>query len=161
MTLIIEDGSQVVGANSYITTTELTTYATARGVTLTASAEVLIISAMDYIESLAYQGYKVSSTQALQWPRSYVYIDGYAFASDDIPQHLKDGLAQVAIAIDAGNGPLTTIGRAKKKVKAGPVEVEYADNATSVAVVRTISAALYKLLDGGGMSGNNIKVSRA
>ena len=78
-TIIVEDGSVVAGANSYVTEAELTTYAADRGITLTAATDVLLIKAMDYIESLSFIGTKFSEGQSLQWPRSNVYIDGFWF----------------------------------------------------------------------------------
>ena len=160
MALIIEDGTVVTDANSYVTTTYLETYCTARGITLTADSEELLIKAMDYIESLQFIGIKSTSDQPLQWPRYDVVIDGYSLLVTTIPNQLLKGQCEVAIAIDQGNGPLATVNRSKKRVKAGAVEVEYADNASSTNTVRTISASLYKLL--GGTSGsNNIPVYRA
>ncbi len=161
MTLIIEDGSQVANSNSYISVVDFEAYAAVRGITISGTSEALLIQAMDYLESLQFIGLKVSSTQSLQWPRSGVVIDGYAFASDDIPNELIKGQCEVAISIDQGNGPLAVISRAKKRVKAGAVEVEYSDSAASTNVVRTISASLYKLLSGSGVGGNNISVNRA
>ena len=40
-----------VGENSYVTETELSTYATDRGVTISGDTSVLLIKAMDFIES--------------------------------------------------------------------------------------------------------------
>ncbi len=104
---------------------------------------------MDYIESLSYIGTKYTATQGLQWPRSNVYIDGYLFAYNDIPQELINAQMQVAMAIDVGNGPLATIARATKRERVGELEVEYTAGADSVAIVRTINAMLWKLLSNG------------
>ncbi len=149
MSITVETGAIVSNANSYVSTTDFTTYATARGITLTSGAETLLVQAMDYIESLSYIGVKYTSTQGLQWPRSGVYIDGYLFAYNDIPQELINAQMQVAMAIDVGNGPLVTIARATKRERVGELEVEYSDGANSVAIVRTINAMLWKLLAGG------------
>ncbi len=149
MTLTVETGAIVANANSYVSTTDFTTYATARGITLTSGAETLLVQAMDYIESLSYIGTKYTATQGLQWPRSNVYIDGYLFAYNDIPQELINAQMQVAMAIDVGNGPLATIARATKRERVGELEVEYTAGADSVAIVRTINAMLWKLLSNG------------
>ncbi len=157
MAITVETGAIVANANSYVSTTDFTTYATARGITLTSGAETLLVQAMDYIESLAYIGVKYTSTQGLQWPRSGVYIDGYLFAYNDIPTELINAQMMVAMAIDVGNGPLVTIARATKRERVGELEVEYTDGANSVAIVRTINAMLWKLLSGTG----GVKVSKA
>ena len=150
MAITVETGAIVANANSYVSTADFTTYATARGITLTSGAETLLIQAMDYIESLSYIGTKYTAAQGLQWPRSNVYIDGYLFDYDDIPQELINAQMQVAMAIDVGDGPLVTIDRATKRERVGEVEVEYTDGASSVATVRTINAMLWKLLSNSG-----------
>ncbi len=98
-TIIIEDGTVVPGANSYVTEAELTTYAADRGITLTAATDVLLIKAMDYIESLSFIGSKGSKGQPLQWPRSNVYIDGFYFVPTTIPPALQTGQIATALAM--------------------------------------------------------------
>ena len=160
MTLIVEDGSIVANANSYISITNFTTYATARTYTLVGSAEPLLIQAMDYLENLMFKGTKRTSTQALQWPRFDVYIDKYYFSSTSIPQQLIDAQCEIAIAIDMGNGPLTDIDVQTKREKVGPIEVEYASNAAPFVINRRINNKLRKLLEAGAMGGNVIGVGR-
>jgi len=157
MSLTVETGAIVANANSYVSTTDFTTYATARGVTLTSGAETLLVQAMDYIESLSYIGTKYTAAQGLQWPRSNVYIDGYLFAYNDIPQELINAQMQVAMAIDVGNGPLVTVARSTKRERVGELEVEYMDGAASTSTVRAINAMLWKLL----ASGFGFKVTKA
>lgn len=157
MAIIVEDGSVVANANSYVSEAELTAFATARGVTLTTDEEVLLISAMDYIESLQYKGFKLTRDQYLQWPRSYVVVDGWGIDSDTIPQELKNGLMQCAIAIDQGNNPLQDAPRSTKREKVGELEVEYMDNASSVVINKKILTSLQKLLaNGGGASSGSV-----
>lgn len=147
MTIVVENGSQVPGANSYVSEAELTDYATSRGVTLTASAEVLLLNAMDYIESLNFIGVKASLDQPLQWPRFDVVIDGYLFPSDAIPDLLKNGLMQTAMSIDAGTDPLSPIDRPLASATVGPVAVTWEKGQTST-IVRKITAQLRKLIRG-------------
>lgn len=159
MAIIVEDGTVVTGANSYISEAELTAYATARGVTLSGDTEQLLIKAMDYIESLDFIGLKYVISQPLQWPRWGVVIDGYYEQVEDIPQLLKDGLAEVAIAIDNGEDPLADIARVKTKVKVGPISTEYAPG-QSTSIVRRIDNKLYKILKGSGGGGTSFNVDR-
>lgn len=123
MTLIIENGTNVPNANSYLDLTAIRAYALARGVTLSAvdaTLEPLVIKAMDYIESFRseFQGMRTFPTQPLQWPRaeiSYtdfylgqisgeygIMIDCVRIANNVIPQQLKDILCQVVLAINSG-----------------------------------------------------------
>jgi hypothetical protein len=153
VSIIIENGTVVDDANSYVTEQELIDYAEIRGVTIDAGdAESLLIRAMDYIESLDYIGYKHIDIQPLQWPRDEVYIDTYYINRETIPQELKNGQMATAIAIQEDNGPLQTVPRNIKREKAGVVEVEYMTSAPSLQINRTINAALRKILRAGGAS---------
>lgn len=158
MAITVEDGTVVTGANSYISESALTAYATARGITLTGDTEQLLIKAMDYVEGLSFIGLKYTEAQPLQWPRSSVYIDGYLNNLNTIPQLLKDGLAEVAIAIDQSDDPLSTIDRLQKRVQVGPLSVEYESGGTSTQLVRRIYNKFYKIINGG--NGNSFKVNR-
>ena len=160
-TIIVEDGTVVPGANSYASEAELTTYAADRGITLTAATDVLLIKAMDYIESLSFIGTKFSEGQALQWPRSNVYIDGFYFVPTIIPPALQTGQIATALAIDSDNSPLATVGRSTKREKVDVIEVEYMDSAAAQPIVKTINAAMRKLLVNGGSSTTTFAVTRA
>jgi DnaT-like ssDNA binding protein len=149
MTIIVENGTVVTGANSYVSAADFTAYALARGVTLTSGAETLLIQAMDYIESLSFIGTKWTRDQSLQWPRLNVHIDGYANDVNHIPQELINAQMQVAMAIDTGNGPLATVARSTKRERVGELEVEYMAGAAATPIVRTINAMLWKLLANG------------
>lgn len=152
-TIIVEDGTRVSGANSYITVAELTTYADERGVTISAAEEEdLLIEAMDYLESLDYIGYRYTEDQALSWPRSDARkYKIYWYDTDEIPQDLKDAQAEIALAVDAGNSPLENLDRKTKREKVGDIEVEYSDGSNSAVVVRKINAKLKDLIVGSGL----------
>ena len=160
MTITVEDGSIVSGANSYVTEAELTAYATARGVTLTTGAEQLLIEAMDYIEAQSFIGTKKTATQALQWPRDNVYVDGYYIESTTIPNDLKTAQKATALAIQNGNGPQNVLSAAVKREKVDVIEVEYQDGAMRGTIDPKINASLKKLITGAGNI-YNFTVSRA
>ncbi len=163
MAIIVEDGSIVSNANSYVTEAELTQYASDRGITITGDTEQLLIKSMDYIESLSYIGVKFTIDQPLQWPRADVVIDGYYFNSDAIPKELKKGQMETALSVDAGVDPLAPVTRGKKSVSVGAVSVTYDDvsESGSTTLVRSISSSLQKLLKGGsGTSGSSFIVDR-
>lgn len=149
-TIIVENGTAVVGANSYVTAAELTTYATDRGVTISGTNEILLIEAMDYIESLDFKGDKWTHDQSLIWPRINVLIDGWYQDVDNIPTQLKDAQMEVALAIDAGNGPLVDLPRNTVRERVGEIEVEYSTGTSSVIIVRKINNKLKKILNNGG-----------
>jgi hypothetical protein len=159
MAIVVEDGTIVSGANSYVSEADLEAFATARGITLTADPAILLIKAMDYIESLGYKGYKSSSTQELQWPRYGVYVDGYCIDSDVIPTALKNGLMQTAISIDEGYDPTATLTQAVKRERVDVIEVEYMDGSSASPIIKKINLSLSKLLSGYG--GSVVRVSKA
>lgn len=150
MALIVEDGTTVANANTYVSDSDYTTYATARGKSVGADAttrEQELIQAMDYIEALSFKGTKNTKAQALQWPRSDVYVDGFEVEDDEIPQLLKDGQMEVAILIAGGTNPLGIIDRATSREKLDTLEVEYQESANPTVIARTINAKLKKLIN--------------
>lgn len=144
MALIIEDGTIVANANSYVTLAEARAYALVRGVSLSATdsvLEILVIKSMDYLESfdMQFKGYRKSTEQALCWPRYDVYRDniggGYFGRAvlveyPAIPIELKNALCQLIIdsnSFDIDPNVLLTDKTQKIKERVdGAIEVEYA-----------------------------------
>ena len=94
MALIVETGSGVANANTYVTDLEYTDYATSRGLTIGSDAptrEQELIAATDFLESFRsdYKGVKTASSNALQFPRNGVFIDNSLVSSNVIPIELK------------------------------------------------------------------------
>jgi hypothetical protein len=140
MPLIVEDGTGVANANSYVNIAYARAYALERNYTLPASDATLeqyLIRAMDWLEAkrASFQGSKTLATQALQWPRLDVYIDCEEFASNAIPVELKKAQAELAIAINSGSAlfppsPTSSMnaGPVTRKI-VGPIEMHYSDKA--------------------------------
>jgi hypothetical protein len=146
MALTPEDGTGLANADTYASEAELATYAAARGVTVAGTDTQLLIAAMDYLESKDFIGTKYSSTQALQWPRNNVMIDGYSVPYSTIPQLLKDAQIEIALSIDGGTNPLTNIDRETKREKVGDIEVEYATGASNRTYLTAAETKLAKLV---------------
>lgn len=132
MALIIEDGSIVTNANSYITLAEARSFALDRGVTLSTDDDVLsalIFKAMDFLESKKYQGAKVNTNQSLSWPRYNVFIDGYYADSSVIPKELKNACCQLVMDsvsnVIQPNIPVSQEGALKSKSVDGVVKKEF------------------------------------
>ena len=134
MTIIVEDGTYVAGANSYASVEQLDAYAAARGITLpndTAAKEALLVRAMDYIESKStyYLGAPAMADQLLAWPRQGVLIGGRLFSNTAIPSTLVE--AQLDVAANAHGidlmsvRPPTTKGAVVQE-SVGPISVSYA-----------------------------------
>lgn len=121
-----------VGTNSYVTEAELTTYATDRGVTIAGDTAILLIKAMDYIETRNFIGIKNEITQTLEWPRevcsgiNYCEID-----HTEVPTDIKNAQMVAALIIDGGGDLQPSIDRTVKREKVDVIEVEYMDNALS------------------------------
>ena len=153
MAIIVEDGSGVLGANSYINGAGLDAYGLARGISFVGDKDVLLTLAALYIEQLPFIGDKKTKAQPIQWPRYNATIDRFNILSTEIPQQLIDLQCEVAIAIGDGDDPLSTVGRAVKREKVDTIEVEYADNAAPFAYNRKIKALEKKLTTiSGGLS---------
>lgn len=159
MPLIIEDGSIVAGANSYVTLEEVRNYSLVRGVALSDDDSVLtqlLIKATDYLETKApyYQGFMVSpTTQELQWPRKAVQLYGVDYPFTSIPRQLKQ--AQCVLVIELTNGldllPTST-GPFVKEETVGPITTKYSETVgvTTKPEVPAVEALLLPLFNATG-----------
>lgn len=97
MALIVENGSGVPNANSYVTVEEAREYAEARGYTVgdDDAVTVLAIKAMDYLALFTekWKGVRVFAEPALPFPRMQT-----AYSIDAIPSNLK--LAQMQLVVE-------------------------------------------------------------
>ena len=128
--IIVEDGTIVAGANSYVTAQEVQDYADLRGIDYPCETELNqnIIKATDYLQSRCYRGEQVDpGVQPLLWPRQYVYIYNQEITSDSIPQQLKNAQIELALAqgeTDVMNNGVDRGDNVKRK-KTDVLEVEY------------------------------------
>ena len=147
MTIIVEDGSIVANADSYVSVANYTTWADARGIEYDSSVlENQILRAMDYIETLRFIGQKSTKAQPLQFPRVGVVVDGYELDYNEIPEQLKKAVFESIKAESDGNSQLADVERTTLREKVGEIEVQYAPNSNSSVSVVAINKALYKLL---------------
>lgn len=149
--LIVEDGSIVEDANSYITYDYAENYHTLRGNSAWADGDTLakqqaIIRATQSIDAL-YKAYwledKLSDAQELEFPRGEENEEGV------IPKNLKKAVAEAALReLEAPNGLAPDLDRGGKikKVKADVVEVEYMDGASAMTVYTMLDGLLADLI---------------
>lgn len=130
MALVIEDGTIVAGANSFVTRAEIIAYAQSRGKVLAdeEATDVYAILAMDYLWTLCFKGDLVSPTQTTPYPRMGL-VDGDT--DPDYVHTIPDGIknAQLQLSLDSANGITLTAstnptGEIKRR-KVGPIEREY------------------------------------
>jgi hypothetical protein len=145
MSIVIEDGTLVSGANSYVSLTDARAYAVARGVTLPADnddAEAVLLKAVDYLESFdsRYKGERVDRDQSLAWPRSGVTIEGFEWDSTEIPRQVLNAQLALVVEINAGEDPFNpssaTLPVVGERVE-GAVAVQYASPGQSLKVSKT------------------------
>lgn len=152
MTLVIEDGSGVAGANSYVSAADYEAWETARfgSDNLSHSSDEArerdIFRAMDYFESLDFVGTKASQDQELQFPRVGMFIDGYSVSSEEIPVQVKSSLFELVYAEAKGYSLNQNIERDVKRRKVDAIEIEYSDNASSRVSVTAFKNAVKKLI---------------
>lgn len=139
--LVVEDGTIVPGANTFITLDEYRAYAAQRGYVTPpddAAASRAILRAGDFLRSIdtKFVGYRVSNEQTMPFPRSGVPVagrPGWYYDDDEIPPGIKE--AQIELAGIVGNGgnlyPSASSLRSVKKRKIGPIETEYFEGAVA------------------------------
>jgi hypothetical protein len=148
MAIVVEDGTLVSGANSYITLDEFQAWADARGIDYgtdyTLSQQ--LFRATDYFESLRFKGLKSDELQAMQWPRDQVLIDGYAVESFEIPKEVKIAIYElIKIEID-GDSRLAPSDREVLSEQIDSIKITYKDNAGMKRSTPALDRALRKLV---------------
>jgi len=133
-TIVKEDGTGTnPAANSYADEADLQTYLDDRGLTVTKTLDILLITAMDYLEIQNYKGTKLLEDQPLAWPRDEEGVP------DDIVK------AQLVAAYQSDTADLLSpTGQALKKEMygRGAVELEYQDNTSSTTSYQAIDRLL-------------------
>lgn len=122
MALIVEDGTGVPNADSYVSLSDATAYCAAMGHSAWATAsatdqESALRRATQYLDTrYRYAGNRITTTQALEWPRT---IRQWPLRS------IRDACCELALRAldgelytDAGDAPVT-------RETVGPITMEY------------------------------------
>lgn len=148
MALIVEDGSIVPGADSYISLVDAKALAAKYGLSLPdddAQAEAALRNGAVYIglQEPMMCGSRVSASQSLAYPRRGVTLYGFPVLPTAIPDQIK--LAQVIAGVEYGKGTdvrASSDGRATSLERVeGAVTVEYFNNGET-GNTTTITAAI-------------------
>lgn len=168
MPLVVEDGSIVPGADSWISLIDARDLAAKYGQTLPVDdteAEAALRNGAVYVglQEPAMCGSRVSAEQALAYPRQGVFLYGFPVASDAIPAQVIQ--AQVMAAVEYGAGTdvrASSDGRATSLERVeGAVTVEYFNNgATGSTTVITAAMDALKPLLCGSTNGASFAVYR-
>ena len=150
-TIVVENGTIVTGANSYVTMAEYIDYAASLNVTITDLQiyRTQLIKAAQFIDGLenVLKGATVEKPHPMAFPRNNLTdINGWSWDNDEIPTVLKQ--AQMSLAIDINDGEdlwnLSQSGATgiKREKVDGAVEVEYAVSETGRLPYNSRSQAL-------------------
>lgn len=148
VTLVIEDGTGVIGANTFVSAADATQYASDRGLTLPADPNALaelLIQATDFL--LTYENRMSGErlfplTQELCYPRTCVELYGQPLLDGTIPPHLKSAQIQIAVAANSGIVLFPTQSDANiVRETIGPLTTEYDATTWSPGDLPLISAA--------------------
>lgn len=136
MALIVEDGTIVAGAESYISVANADSYHDKRGNSAwdaVADKEAMLRRATDYMVQnyrASWKGVRVSANQALDWPRSAVYLQGTsiypetALSSSVVPLEIQNACAELALRA-AAEDLNPDLDRAVVSETVGPISTTY------------------------------------
>ena len=171
MALIVENGTIVAGAESYISVADADTYFTNRGngtwaALTTQVKEQLLRKSTDYLVQvyrIKWNGYRVSAEQTLDWPRNFVIREdfqaaqlngfqmiggNYYYPNNIVPTEIKTACAEMAVK--AYNGDLAPdLSRKTKREKVDSLEVEYSDYGVEYVRYRAIDNLLSPFINSG------------
>jgi len=162
MAIVVEDGTGVANAETYISVADFKAYCTAQGLDYSAYDDDTLIEqalrrATQFLVDnyrFRWKGWRVSSSQALDWPRYEVWIEDTAsFLDNDIvPADVVKATAECCFR-ELSARLSADEERLEKRVKVGPLEIEYADGSTTQGA---FPAALRRLapfcIGGAGMT---------
>lgn len=166
ITLTVEDGSVVTGANTYVSLADATLFCSNLGLTAwaleaTEDQKAAILRGMAFIESQSYVGIKEDQDNPLKWPRSSAYDeDGYAIDEDEVPTAIVSGLCRAAYEELIESGCLLPNAEGgTKREKIDVIETEYFQNpgGSSGTVFQSVLAYLRPFLSGSGTSVNVVR----
>ena len=157
MTLIVEDGSVVANANSYISLEDARAFLESIGYALNVDDDIArqqLVRGFNYVNSFEdrYQGFRVSAVQTGSFPRIGVCLNGFPIASDSIPTDLINAQSLAAYEENQESGSLFPSGSQQtitSEEVVGAIKVSYADNgissnSKSFSYINSLLNGLYK-----------------
>ncbi len=163
MTLIVEDGTGLATAESYVSVADAGTRHTNLGNTAWTGTDAVKEAALRRATQFMlqryrgrWQGTRINSTQALDWPRSWVVVDGYAVDADIVPVDVANACADLALKAlsETLNADLE---RGVVRDKVGPLETEYDAYSPQAKRYPAIDQALAPFLTGAGANARLVR----
>ncbi len=166
MALVVEDGSGVPSANTFILVADADAYFSARGIAdwtgEASSKEASLIRAMDWLNGLNWRGDVLTYNQPLCWPRYGVpsrgmscVMNGYAYGgllsywpSNEIPSQVKDAQCEAALRYLDGTDMMPDLDRGGRVVmeKVDVITTQYESGAPAGKTFPAIMALLRPFL---------------
>lgn len=153
MALIVEDGSIVTGANTYVSEAYADAYFEARNnsewaALSTEQKEAALLYATSWVDSrYSWPGIIVDDSQTLSWPRLGAYdVDLRSISSTSIPTALLSAVCEAALAhVSAVLNEVRERGGNLAYAKVDVLEVSYFRGAAAGRTFPYIDAILYKI----------------
>ena len=146
--LIVEDGSIVASANSFISLVDARAYAATLGLILPVDdteAEITLVNGARYVNSQepSFQGERISIDQTMSFPREGVIKYNFAVPSDIVPSDIICAQVEAAAAITSGVNPYPVDDGKEVKLQevVGAVKREFFESNVSAKDIE-ITAAL-------------------
>jgi hypothetical protein len=167
MAIVVEDGTGLANAVSYVSAEDATLYHQARGNLKweeqgTPEQEAALIRATQYVDGKYHSrwvGYRANGrNQALDWPRLNAYDSGNNFiASDEIPSELEQAISEAALRELVSPNSLLPDFKTSDRITSqtvGPISTDFAvSNSSVVPVTPVIDNLLQGILKDGGYAG--------
>lgn len=159
MALVVEDGTGLTNANSYISVADADTYHSDRahtdwGAASAGDKESALINATQYIDGkyrTRWRGWRGHENQRLAWPRyNVVDSDGWSVDWDSVPVNVQYATAEAALLIIQGEDLSPSLERGGRVVSesVGPISTTYDAGAPAVTVYLQIQRLLGDLING-------------
>lgn len=166
MSLVVETGEVVAGANSYVDVIYADNYCTLRQrsawTSATEAAKIAaLLSAAQYLDArYEFLGSLIDEQQPMSWPR-YIVTDeeGRFIPSDSIPATIKDAQCELAVeALSGGLMPPQARGGRVASENVGGVSISYFADAPAGKTYPLIDAMLRRMLESqGGLTATAIR----
>lgn len=157
MALVVEDGTGLATAESFISVADADTRHSNLGNSAwadlsTAAKEQALRKSTIYMEGAfreRWKGTRLLRAQALSWPRYGAVVDGYVLDSNYVPAEVANACADLALTASTQElNPAQT--RAVIREKVGPLETEYSTASPQGTRYVAITAGLAAFLKGTG-----------
>jgi hypothetical protein len=151
--LVLETGAGLVNSNSYVDLAYADEYFIGHPFHADAWAEItdedrreaLLISASSFLDAyFDWQGYRATTTQAMDWPRTMVYdADGLLLPYYSVPEQIRKATCEQAYILSKGDpaAPLPGVGITNLRIDV--IELTF-DKAVRVSPISSMVVALLR-----------------